>query len=260
MKKTLFILTITFILAASCILFPSCESTEPRPFPTPPSEQKESEAKEPVTTNAPEPGPSPEPIYEPEPIEFGGSGDDVSPKFTLEPGITIITMTHSGKSNFSIELLDSSGETAELLVNEIGNFRGRIAIGVRDDNIIGAKPGVHLLNITADGNWTVLIEQPRTTTANTLPLRISGSGCNASPFFALKGGLTTFDITHHGESNFVITLLSVDGQIAELLANEIGNYSGKQAIGVKQGNIIGAKPGEHILSIIADGDWTVSIN
>jgi hypothetical protein len=46
----------------------------------------------------------------------------------------------------------------------------------------------------------------------------------------------------------------------DLIVNEIGSYSGKQAIGVKQNNIIGAEPGIHIISVDADGNWTLSIS
>ena len=225
--------------------------------PIPPSEQP---SPTPSPELVPELAPQPEPIPEPEPIEFSGQGDDVSPKFTLEEGITVITMTHSGDSNFAIELLDNTGGYVALLVNEIGIFDGSEAIGVREDNIIGAKPGIHILNITANGNWTVLIKQPRPTSGETLPLNLTGKGCAASPFFILDEGLTTFDMTHNGDSNFAIELLSANGELEELLVNEIGSYSGKKAIGVKQGNIIGARPGIHILSITADGDWTVSIS
>lgn len=201
-----------------------------------------------------------EPAEEPEPIEFSGQGDDVSPKFTLEEGIAIITMTHSGSSNFQLELLDYGGETVDWLVNEIGSFDGRKAIGVREDNWMGAKPGIHLLDITADGNWTVRIEQPRPTSADTLPLNLTGKGYAVSSFFVLNEGLTVFNMSHDGVSNFMVYLLSGDGEIVEYLANEIGSYSGKEAIGVKRGSIIGAEPGIHILSITADGNWTISIS
>ena len=31
--------------------------------------------------------------------------------------------------------------------------------GVKEGGLLGAQPGTHILNITADGNWTVSIEQ-----------------------------------------------------------------------------------------------------
>lgn len=199
-------------------------------------------------------------VIEPEPIRFSGHGDDVTPKFTLEQGITIITMTHDGSSNFAIKLLNDKGDLVDLLVNEIGAFEGSKAIGVRTDNIIGAKPGTHLLDVTADGNWEVVIEQPRPTEAKSLPQTFQGSGCGVSSFFTLNEGLTTFTMTHDGESNFAVWLLADDGRPAELLANEIGSYSGNKAIGVKRNNLIGARPGIHILSATADGNWSISVS
>jgi hypothetical protein len=41
----------------------------------------------------------------------------------------------------------------ELLVNEIGSFDGSKAIGID-------APGLHLLDIQADGDWTITVEQP----------------------------------------------------------------------------------------------------
>jgi hypothetical protein len=231
------------------ILFLSACGT---PTTAPPVTEEEPAIEEPATEE--------EPILEPEPIEFSGQGDDVSAKFTLEQGITIITMTHNGESNFSIKLLDNTGELADLLVNEIGVFDGSVGIGVREDNWIGAKPGTHILDITADGGWAVLIKQPRPTSAASLPINLTGKGCSASSFFVLDEGLVTVSMTHDGESNFAINLLSIDGTMEELLVNEIGSYSGKKAIGVQGGNIIGARPGIHILSITADGNWSVSIS
>jgi len=252
MKK--FCLFVCLSLVLSILVLGCAEEPAPKPFPPPPTPS-------PIVTPTPTPipTPTPQPIPEPEPIGFNGYGDDVSSKFTLEAGITIITMAHRGDSNFAIKLLDNTGGLVDLLVNEIGVFDGSVAIGVRADNIIGARPGIHLLDITADDDWTVLIKQPRPTTTEAVPLNLAGKGCDVSPFFVLGEGLAVFNMTHDGDSNFAIYLLSTEGEIAELLVNEIGSYSGKKAIGVKQGNIIGARPGIHILSITADGNWAVSI-
>ena len=257
MKRILIpILVIGVLLLSAC----GAPSTAP-PAEAPPAAPS---AEQPTPPGEPEPTPPqtpvPQPIPEPEPIEFSGQGDDVSSKFTLEEGITIITMTHSGESNFAIELLDNTGTYVDLLVNEIGVFNGKVALGVRADNIIGAKPGVHVLDITADSNWTILIKQPRPSTAEVLPFNISGKGFDVSSFFILSEGLATFTMTHGGDSNFIVKLFSSSGELEELLVNEIGMYSGKKAVGIKQENIIGARPGIHILSIKADGNWTVSIS
>jgi len=39
-----------------------------------------------------------------------------------------------------------------LLANEIGSFTGNRAIGID-------APGIHLLDIRADGDWTITVEQ-----------------------------------------------------------------------------------------------------
>ena len=68
-------------------------------------------------------------------------------------------MTHDGNSNFAVELFSADGKSQELLVNEIGLYTGKKAIGVKKGNIIGARPGIHILCITANGNWAVSISQ-----------------------------------------------------------------------------------------------------
>ena len=198
-------------------------------------------------------------VTEPEPIEFSGHGDDVSPEFILEGGITIITITHDGRSNFAIWLYDiGTGERVDLLVNEIGPFSGSAVIGVTGE-IFGASPGRHLLDITADGNWKVTIEQPRPTTAPTAPQTFTGRGCSVSPPFMLEMGIARFEMTHDGRSNFAVWLYDKDGYQIDLLVNEIGAYSGSKVVGVT-GKIFDASPGIHYLAITADGNWTVSIS
>jgi len=198
-------------------------------------------------------------VTEPEPIEFSGHGDGVSPEFILEEGITIITMTHDGRSNFAIWLYDvGTGERVDLLVNEIGPFSGSAVIGVTGE-IFGASPGRHLLDITADGNWKVTIEQPRPTTAPTAPQAFTGTGCSVSPPFMLETGIARFEMTHDGRSNFAIWVYDKDGYRIDLLVNEIGAYSGSKVVGVT-GKIFDASPGIHYLAITADGSWTVSIS
>ena len=39
----------------------------------------------------------------------------------------------------------------ELLANDIGSFNGSKAVGI-------ASSGIYILDVTADGNWTITIE------------------------------------------------------------------------------------------------------
>lgn len=180
-----------------------------------------------------------------EPIQLSGTGQQATKKFSLESGLAILRMTHSGQSNFAITLLDSNGEIVELLVNEIGSFNGAKAVGIR-------TKGEYLLDISADGKWSVRIEQPRPSTAPSIPKSFAGKGQQVSELFSIGKGLTTFKMIHDGSSNFAILLLDNKGQTIELLVNEIGAFNGSKAVGIKKGGI-------YLLDISADGNWTIDV-
>ncbi len=85
-------------------------------------------------------------------IRLDGQGQQASSFFNLRSGLAIFRMTHAGEHNFAIWLLDDHGKKIDLLVNELGSFAGSKAIGIE-------KAGRYLLNVQADGKWTVSIEQ-----------------------------------------------------------------------------------------------------
>lgn len=180
-----------------------------------------------------------------EPIQLSGIGQQATEKFSLESGLAIFRMTHSGQSNFAITLLDSNGEIVELLVNEIGSFDGAKAVGIR-------TKGEYLLDISADGKWSVKIEQPRPSTAPSIPKNFVGKSQQVSELFSMGKGLATFKMTHDGSSNFAILLLDNKGRTVELLVNEIGSFDGSKAVGI-------AKAGIYLLDISADGNWTIDV-
>lgn len=184
-------------------------------------------------------------IPEPAPIELSGTSQQATQKFSLENGLAIFKMTHTGTSNFAITLLDSDGQRVELLVNVIGNFDGAKAIGV-------AKKGEYVLDVSANGKWTVRIEQPRPTTAESKPRTFTGTGQQVSPFVKLDKGLTTFKLKHTGKSNFAVLLMDKNGNREELLVNEIGNFDGSKAVGISRSGI-------YLLDVSADGAWTIAV-
>jgi len=96
------------------------------------------------------------------PLSFTGHGPQVTGFFTLASGLTTFHMEHAGSANFIVLLLDDQGDWVELLVNEIGNFDGSKAIGID-------APGLHLLDIQADGDWTITVEQPTPSSAPSPP-------------------------------------------------------------------------------------------
>ena len=189
--------------------------------------------------------PSEPEVVEPDVISLSGDGQEATSKFTLEKGLSIFRMKHDGSSNFAIWLMDDNGYTEELLVNEIGEFDGAKAVGI-------SKGGTYLLDIAANGDWTIDIEQPRNPASASAPLTLKGEGQQVPELFHLDAGLTIFKMKHDGRSNFAIWLMDDNGYTEELLVNEIGDFDGSKAVGI-------ARSGTYLLDISADGDWRVSI-
>ena len=180
----------------------------------------------------------------PSPISLSGTGQQATQKFSLESGLSIFTLSHSGSRNFAIWLMDSNGNNVDLLVNTVGQFNGSKAVGID-------SAGPYLLNITADGVWSVNITQPRVSTAP-VTTNFSNSGQQASQLFYLSKGLHVFQLTHDGSRNFAIWLMDKNGNNVDLLVNTIGTFNGSKAVGIDSDGI-------YLLNITADGNWTVSI-
>jgi hypothetical protein len=120
-----------------------------------------------------------------------------------------------------VYLVDDRGKKVELLVNVIGTYHGVSGIGV--------KPGEYLLDIDAPSSWTATIEQPRPTSGRSPPQSYSGSRPDVAGPVTLDG-LTRVVMKYKGNSNFIVYLMSAEGQAVELLANEIGSFSGSTAL------------------------------
>ena len=85
-------------------------------------------------------------------VEYlNGHGKDVSKYFRLNRGLTLFTMSHSGYSNFAVILYSKEGEYVELLANEIGSYNGKKMVPID-------KNDTYVLDIEADGAWTIKIE------------------------------------------------------------------------------------------------------
>ena len=179
------------------------------------------------------------------PLTLSENGQKASDFFHLSQGLIIFRMTHDGQSNFAIWLLDTQGNTVDLLVNDIGPFDGSTAVGIQQSEN-------YLLNVTADGNWTVVIMQPAPVMDLQPPLTLSGKGQKASDFFHLSQGLIIFRMTHDGQSNFAIWLLDTQGNTVDLLVNDIGPFDGSTAVGIQQSE-------NYLLNVTADGNWAVTI-
>lgn len=196
----------------------------------------------PQATDAPEPTEPPAPV-EPKPINLKGSGKTATKPFKLEGGFTTFHVKASGGSNVIVYLVDDRGKKIELLVNVIGTYDGVSGIGV--------KPGEYLLDIDTPSSWTAVIEQPRPTSGKSPPQSYSGSGPDVVGPVTLEG-LTRVAVKYKGKSNFIVYLVNDQGAPVDLLANEIGSFSGSTAL---PGN-----GGIYWFTVDADGPWSLNVD
>lgn len=180
---------------------------------------------------------------DPDPIPFEGTGATVTDEFELEGGVAIAESTHAGQSNFIVDLIPVDDGREELLVNVIGAFDG--ASGVL------AEQGTYLLDVDADGNWTIDIRQPRSTEdeADPLPTELDGT----EPAWdgpLLFDGLGEARGTHEGQGNFIVEILPQNGRFPELVFNEIDQFDGETTFDVD---------GVGYVTVEADGPWTIEL-
>lgn len=166
-------------------------------------------------------------------ITQSGSGDSVI-QLPAEAEAALVTATHQGNSNFVLQTLDASNQMSDLLVNEIGSYSGVVSYG-----LMGAESA--MLQITADGAWTVQIDP--ITAAPLAPAQLSGTG---DAVYKYEGSAAVAQITHAGSSNFAVH--QTDGTWPNLLINEIGAYQGS----------VPFMAGPSLLLIKADGAWTIA--
>jgi len=229
------------------ILVPS--PTPEAPTPTPISTTPEITPTIPTSSVTPLPKTTPVPeaptATTPEPITLSGIGQEATSKFSLETGLSVFRMNHDGDRNFIVWLLNDEGDQIDILVNKIGEFDGSKAVGI-------TKQGDYILDINADGSWTINIEQPRPSYAPPVPKTLKGTGQQASEMFYLDKGLARFEMTHDGDRNFIVWLLNDEGDQIDILVNKIGEFDGSKAVSIRKG-------GNYLLSISADGNWEISI-
>jgi metal-responsive CopG/Arc/MetJ family transcriptional regulator len=176
-------------------------------------------------------------------LDLSGTGKKATTQFALNQGLAIFTLNHTGGSNFIVGVLDASGNRVDTLVNEIGVFNGKKAIQV-------PTSGNYLLDIEANGAWSINIDQSPPVNPAPVPRDFSGNTQTVSDYFTIGSGLATFEMNHTGDSNFIVSLLDSSGNRIETLTNEIGAFNGSKATRIPS-------TGVYILDIAANGPWTI---
>ncbi len=169
--------------------------------------------------------------------QINGHGDTATDPIKLKKGFAIFEFTHNGDSNF---MVDMSGSGNQGLVNEIGNYKGKVITNIPSD-------GDYYLNIKADGDWNAIITQgPNPDTIQNAPTTLNGHGDDVV-FFNITSGSHKLTLRHSGDSNFIVDSL----ENGKGIVNEIGSYSGSTREDFSDGL--------NGFSIKADGDWSIVI-
>jgi hypothetical protein len=136
--------------------------------------------------------------------------------------------------------LDASGERLDNIVNVIGNYRGTVLFDLGKDDHSAA------FEIDADGEWMITIKPYTAAPIWDPATTLKGVGDNVYRLVPVSEGLTTLDMTYKGNDNFIVDVIS--GYGLDLLANEIGDFSGQVRL----------PSGTVLVSIDADeGVWTL---
>ncbi len=189
--------------------------------------------------------PASTPVPEIAPISVSGSGSQEAVKVHLAKGLSIFTIIHPGNGLFEVWLADRT-KKLDRLVYEEGGFWGSKADGITAE-------GDYYLVVTANGVWSVNIDQPRPNVANSVPVSLSGTGQQVTSFFLLDTGAATFNMTHDGWTDFNVWLLDRDGAQVERIASTYGIYNGSNVVNITRGGI-------YLLDVQADGQWTVDVS
>ena len=169
-------------------------------------------------------------------LKSWGFGDTV---ITLPAGVTsgTVSSSYDGDGYFALWTLNGSNGEEELLANEIGRYAGTGAFG-HD----GYSNAARKIQVEADGPWSLVVKP--LSTAPKFSGSISGQQDSVLWY---TGPAANVRLTHSGDGYFGVWAAYADGN-SDLLANEVGHYSGTRAV----------RRGPALITIDADGAWSLA--
>lgn len=169
---------------------------------------------------------------------YCGRSDDVIEIATPGGGKgAILHAVMHGSGHNAVVSHDQNFEYNELLVNEIGAYRGS---NLMDLSPYEAKS--RHLEVTSDGAWVIQIRP-----LSSAPRFVGRVDSGGDRVLYYAGGRTVGHFVHHGESNFVVEAVTATDW--DLVVNEIGRYDGRNPV----------ENAPAYIAVTADGAWTVEI-
>lgn len=175
---------------------------------------------------------------------FEGSDDELSDEFELQKGITTIELSHTGEGDFVPKMVALEGEEwlEESLANQSGSVNGR--------SVIATSDGTYQLDVEADGEWSINMEQPAVSEDDAEHPPIGGSGTGMDYFGPIAlNGEHEVAMSHDGEQTIRLQAHSTNGEWKNI-ASEIDEPEWSSTF---QSNEL------VYFKVETDGSWTVSV-
>lgn len=191
--------------------------------------------------------------------------------FNLEPGLTVVEMSHRGKGSFVVNLLSAGQEEAatsepvEFSGDKTGGSSTEMAIALADEKgpVVISKAvkvptsGKHMLDVTADGPWTVRVEQPDPSDAAETT-SFGGSDDVATPLFQLSSGPKRITVNNPNGGALNISLLDEDGNVIAPVRGTESGRPGQYPNGAT--SIIDIpESGAYLFNVRANSLWAIEI-
>lgn len=151
----------------------------------------------------------------PETFEHEGEGPGTSEPFDTRYDLLRIEYEHDGDGPFEVRLVGDGGTGSILLVAQDGDVSG--------SRYHAAPPGTYRLEVDADDDWEVRIEQPRPESGDEVPYGTDGDGDTATGFLRLEEGTYEIELEARGFGDLSAGLYYEDGEhipLAEMRGGE----------------------------------------
>lgn len=151
-------------------------------------------------------------------------------------GPTIVAVSHDGTGAFSVQPQQGGVPAGAPLFAEVtGAWSGRYLVG------LGGT--ISAFAVTADGNWTLRVQQRSSAVAYDPAAGVSGDGPNVASYGEAAAGAVT--VTYEGPGPIVIRAVNVSGP--QDLVNEAGAFTGE----------ITLPSGPGFVTVDAPGPWSI---
>lgn len=187
------------------------------------------------------------------PVRVNGSGTDVSEAVTLEAGVLLAQITHTGTGTFAVTLLNAAGESVVELADSTGPWVGSRAV-------VLPETGEYVAEVTADGDWQIELDarDPATSIISELPFEQTGAGSQAVYFVRVAPGERTLAAVHDGLTGFSVTVISSDGSFVDEVMASSGVVDTVETFTVPA-LAEGDTDTFLLVDIRASGNWTIRI-